>query len=353
MSPADRTPISNRGIYQEIVKLQESGRAAALATPIRLGGSVPFARDSKLLVRDDGSIMGTVGGGLLEAEVLRQAPEVIAADTPRVLEFDLTQDQAAGAGMICGGRCVVLIEPVRPDRAAEVYAAAARAEAEGGRAAIITVLPDEGPVRKLALLPDGLLVGSRGDAGTDKALAELAEQCAAKEEPCFVEQPVRAHIQPIFSSPSLYIFGAGHVAIPLAHLADLVGFRTTVIDDRAEFANTPRFPQADQVLVAAVDDAFDELAIGDGAYVVAITRGHVMDEDVVARALRTPATYIGMIGSKRKVAAIRQRLRRRGFTDADLARLHAPIGIDIGAETVEEIAVSIVAELVAVRRGAS
>jgi xanthine dehydrogenase accessory factor len=352
MSPADRTRTSNRGIYHEIVSLQQSGRRAALATPIRLGGSVPFARDAKLLVRDDGSIMGTVGGGLLEAEVLRQAPEVIAADTPRVLEFDLTQDQAAGAGMICGGRCVVLIEPIRPDRAAEVYAAAARAEAEAGRAALITILPDEGGFSKLALLPDGLLVGSSGDAETDKAVRELAERCSANEEPCFVEQPVRTYIQPLVSSPSLYIFGAGHVAIPVAHLADLVDFRVIVIDDRAEFANTQRFPRADQVLVATVEDAFAKLAIGEGAYVVAITRGHVMDEDVVAHALRTPATYIGMIGSKRKVATIRQRLLRRGFSDADLARLHAPIGIDIAADTVEEIALSIVAEVIAVRRGA-
>jgi xanthine dehydrogenase accessory factor len=352
MSPADRVPISNRGIYQEIVTLQHAGRAAALAMPIRLGGSVPFAPDSKLLIRDDGSLMGTVGGGLLEAEVVRQAAEVIAADAPRVLEFDLTENQAAGAGMICGGRCVVLIEPVAPDRAVEVYAAAARAEAEAARAALITVLADEGPFHKLALQPDGTLIGSTGDDAVDAALRESAEQCAIKEEPCFVEQPVRAHIQPIFSSPSLYIFGAGHIAIPLAHLAALVGFRTTVIDDRAEFANTPRFPQADGVLVAAVDDAFAELAIGDGAYVVAITRGHVMDEEVVARALRTAARYIGMIGSKRKVAAIRQRLRRRGFSEAELTRLHAPIGVEIGAETVEEIAVSIVAQLIAVRRGA-
>ena len=353
MSPADPTRIANRGIYHEIVRLQQAGRRAALATPLRLGGSVPFGRQSKLLVRDDGSTQGTIGGGLLEAEVLRQAPEVIATDKARVLEFDLTQDDAADGGMICGGRCAVLIEPIRPDRAAEVYAAAARSEGAGERAAVITILPDRGAVRKLALLPGGLLVGSSGDADTDRALRQLAEGCTARETPCLVEEPVRIHIQPVFCSPSLYIFGAGHVAIPVAHLANLVGFRTTVIDDRAEFANAQRFPMADQVLVTTVKEAFDKLPIGEDAYVVAITRGHVMDEEVVAHSLRAPAKYIGMIGSKRKVAAICERLRRRGFSDADVARLHAPIGIDIGAETVEEIALSIVAELVAVRRGSS
>jgi len=353
MSFADRTQISNRGIYQEIVRLQQAGRRAALATPLRLSGSVPLVRQSRLLVRDDGSTQGTVGGGLLEAEVLRQAPDVIAADEPRVLEFDLTQDDAAGAGMICGGRCAVLIEPVRPDRAAEVYAAAAHAEAAGERAAIITILPDQGAVRKLVLLESGLLVGSSGDAEADRALRQLAEGCTARETPWLVEEPVRVHIQPVFSSPPLYIFGAGHIAIPLARLADLVDFRTTVIDDRAEFANLERFPMAEQVLVTTVKDAFNDLPIGESAYVVAITRGHAMDEDVVAHALRTPAKYVGMIGSKRKVAAVCERLRRRGFSVADVARIHAPIGIDIGAETVEEIALSIVAELVAVRRGSS
>lgn len=352
MSSADRTRTSDRGIYQEIVRLQQSGHGAALATPVRLSGSVPFGHQSMLLVRDDGSAMGTVGGGLLEAEVLRQAPEVMATDKPRVIEFDLTQDQAAGAGMICGGRCAVLIEPIRPDRAEEVYAAVARAEAEGTRAVLMTMLPDQGPFRKLALLPDGELVGSSGDAATDKALSELADRYAATEQPCLVEAPVRIVIQPIVSAPSLYVFGAGHIAIPVAHLAHLVGFRVAVIDDRAEFADGQRFPQVDQVLVATVDDAFDALAISESAYVVSVTRGHVMDEEVVARALRTSARYIGMIGSKRKVAAIRRRLLKRGFSRDDFARLHAPIGVDIGAETVEEIAVSIVAELVAVRRAA-
>jgi len=366
MSSADHTQATDRGIYHEIVRLQQSGRRAALATPIRLSGSVPFSHQSKLLVRDDRSSQGTVGGGVLEAEVLRQAPEVIASDQPRVLEFDLTQDDAAASGMICGGRCAVLIEPIRPDRATEAFAAAARAEvarsadrhggpsglvAEGGPAVLIAVLPDDCPFSKLALLPGGHLIGSSGDAETDRVLGELAQRCAATEQPCFVEEPVRAFIQPVFSSPSLYVFGAGHIAIPVAHVADLVGFRVAIIDDRVEFANRQRFPQADRVLVAPVDDAFGSLAIGEDAYVVAITRGHVMDEEVVARALRADVKYIGMIGSKRKVASIRQRLRRLGFDAAEIARLHAPIGLDIGAETVEEIALSIVAELVAVRRG--
>ena len=351
MSYADGALSSNRGVYREIVRLQQIGQRAALATPVRLSGSVPCGSQSKLLVREDGSILGTIGGGLLEAEALQQAPKALAADKPLLLDFELTQDEASKAGMICGGTCTILIEPIRPGRKVEVYAAAAKCEADGTGIVLITVLPDQGPFHKLALLPGGALVGSTGDAGTDKLLREMAERRGIKEEPCCVEEPFRVCIQSVCSLPSLYIFGAGHIAIPVERLAGLVGFRTTVIDDRGEFANVERFPRANQVLAATTDEAFRKLPIDAGAYIVAITRGHFLDEEVVAQALRTPAKYIGMIGSKRKVAAIRQRLRERGFGEADIARLYAPIGVDIGAETVEEIALSIVAELVAVRRG--
>lgn len=353
MSCAAGTLKSNRGIYHEITRLQQVGQRAALATPVRLSGSVPCANQSRLLIRQDGSFLGTIGGGLLEAEVLQNAPRVIAADKPLLLEFNLTQDEASKAGMICGGACTVLIEPIQPGRATEVYSAAAQSEANGSRVVLITVLSDQHCFHKLALLPDGVLVGSTGDANVDAVVRELAEQYGTGEEPNLVEEPFGVCLQPLCSPPSLYIFGAGHIAVPVAHLAVLVGFRTTIIDDRGEFADVRRFPHADQVLTATLDEAFDELPIGEGAYVVSITRGHQLDEEVVAHALRTPARYIGMIGSKRKVEAIRQRLRDRDFGETDIARLHAPIGIDIGAETVEEIALSIVAELVAVRRSRS
>jgi xanthine dehydrogenase accessory factor len=341
----------SRGVYQEIVKLQQTGHRAALATPAQISGSTPCCNQSRLLIAEDGSILGTIGGGPLEAEVLRQAPNVIESDRPLLLDFDLSQNDTPDAGMICGGACTVLIEPIIPDRATEVYAAAAQSEADGTCITLIAALPDQDSFHKLALLADGTFVGSTGDAVTDTLLREMAERRGVTEEPCCVTEPFCVCIQSVASLPPLFIFGAGHIALPVAHLAELVGFRTAVIDDRCEFANAQRFPQANQVLAATVDEAFGKLVIDAGAYVVAITRGPALDEEVVARALRTPAKYIGMIGSKRKVATIRQLLRERGFGEADIARIHAPIGIDIGAETVEEIALSIVAELVAVRRG--
>ena len=349
MSSAPRSPSSSLGLFAEVVRLQQAGRAAVLATPLTYRGSVPLTQSSRLLYRDDGSLQGTIGGGALEARVLDVAPQAMNEDQARVLDFDLSQDEAARTGMICGGRCSVLLEPVRPGRNEEAFAAAARAEAQGRPVALITLLSPEDFPKKLACTLEEGLVGSTGDADLDEALGWAAQAALAEGTSRPIEDPA-AHVDVILPQPPAFIFGAGHISLILAHLADLVGFRVVVTDDRQEFANRPRFPTAHQVLVATVEAAFDSLGIGKDGYVVAVTRGHAMDEDVVAGALRTEARYIGMIGSRRKVAAVMGRLRERGFSEQDLARVHAPIGLDINADTVEEIAVSILAQLIAVRR---
>ena len=342
-------PSSSRGAFAEIARLQKEGRRSVLATLLFSAGSVPLSLQSKLVLRDDGSIMGTVGGGALEARVLVAAREAIGGEEARVLDFELSQSEAVEGGMICGGRCTLLVEPVAPGREADVFAAIARAEAAGEPVVVITLLSPETRPSKLALTDGGRLLGEV-DPSIASALREGAERALAAERPEVVEAPVKAHFDPLLPRPTAYIFGGGHVALPVAHLADLVGFRVVVIDDRAEFADRERFPRADQVVVTPVAEAFRRLGVGEDGYVVTITRGHAMDEEVAAEALRTPARYIGMIGSKRKVAAVLERLRKRGFSESDLARIHAPIGIDIHSETVEEIAVSIVAEMIAVRR---
>jgi xanthine dehydrogenase accessory factor len=346
-------PSSLTGILAEVVRLQAAGRKGVLASPFWSLGSVPVSAWAKLLMRDDGSTLGTVGGGALEAEVLRAAPEVLREGRPRLLTFDLTASQAADAGMICGGRCAILLEPIAPGSGEEVFAAAARAEAAGEPIVIVTVLDAEAGLTRMAVRPGGAQLGTTGEATADEALVKEALAALAEGRPRHIEQPVTAHIEPLLPRPSLFIFGGGHIALPLAHMAEIIGFRVTVIDDREEFANRQRFPSAEQVVVAEVAHAFRDLRVGSDGYVVAVTRGHLMDEEVVAQALRTPARYIGMIGSKRKVAAVLDRLRQRGFSQHDLARVHAPIGLRIGADSVEEIAVSILAELIQERRRAA
>ena len=254
-------------IYEEIVKLRKQGRRGAVATIVNVRGSIPSFKTAKMLVRDDGSIAGTIGGGCVEAEVWQAAREVMESEKPRSLTFNLNQDPKYDTGLVCGGTLDIFIEPV---------------------------------------LPPALL----------------------------------------------YIFGAGHVAVNLYKTAQNAGFDVTVIDDRAAYANRERFPEAQEVIVEDFDQATARLAPNHSAYIVIVTRGHRDDMRVLRWAVRTQARYIGMIGSKRKTIAIFRELTQEGIAAELFERVHAPVGLDIGAVTPEEIAVAITAELIAIRRHA-
>jgi len=253
-------------IYEEIVKLRREGRRGAVATIVSVRGSIPSFRTAKMLVRDDGSIVGTIGGGCVEAEVWQVAREVMEEQKPRSLTFNLNNNPKYDTGLVCGGTLEIFVEPV---------------------------------------LPPALL----------------------------------------------YIFGAGHVAYSLYQIAQIAGFDITVIDDRESYANTERFPTARQVLADDFERACAQLEITDSAYIVIVTRGHRDDMRVLRWAVNTPARYIGMIGSKRKVITTYKELEKEGISLAKFENVHAPIGLEIGAITPEEIAVSIVAEMIALRRG--
>jgi len=254
-------------IYQEIVKVREEGKEAALVTIVSTTGSTPREEGAKMLVRPDGSIAGTIGGGSLEAQVIEEAVTVIKMGKPKHLHMSLTAEEAGEAGMICGGVLEIFIEP-------------------------------------------------------------------------------------IVTSPALFIFGGGHISLPLSQTAKTLGFKVTVIDDRAEFASSERFPEAEAVLAEDFTQAFPRLKIDKSSYIVIVTRGHQHDELVLEWAIGTPARYIGMIGSKTKVATIYSHLKAKGVSQQVLDGVHSPIGLEIGAQTPEEIAVSILAEIIKVRRSA-
>jgi xanthine dehydrogenase accessory factor len=252
-------------LYEEIVALRRAGRKGALATITSVRGSIPSFRTAKMLVRDDGSIVGTIGGGCVEADVWQAAREVMEQEKPRSLSFDLNNNPSYDTGLVCGGTLEVFIEPILP--------------------------PAE-----------------------------------------------------------LFIFGAGHVAINLSKVASLAGFGVSVIDDRDAYASRERFPEARQILAEDFDAALAKLEIPEHAYIVIVTRGHRDDMRVLRWAVDQPAQYIGMIGSKRKVLSIYKELEKEGVPAARFERINAPIGLEIGAVTPEEIAVAIVAEMIAVRR---
>jgi xanthine dehydrogenase accessory factor len=254
-------------IYEEIVKLRREGRRGAVATIVNVRGSIPSFKTAKMLVRDDGSIVGTIGGGCVEADVWQAARQVMEEEKPRTLTFNLNQDPKYDTGLVCGGTLDIFIEP---------------------------------------LLPQALL----------------------------------------------YIFGAGHVSVSLYTAANSAGFNVTVIDDRATYANRERFPEAQDVIAEDFDQALARLAPTEAAYIVIVTRGHRDDMRILRWAVQTKARYVGMIGSKRKTIGIFRELQKEGLPANLFERVYAPIGLDIGASTPEEIAVSITAELIAVRRKA-
>jgi len=254
-------------VYDEIPRLRRLGQKSAIATIVQVRGSIPSYESAKMLVREDGSMVGTIGGGCVEAEVWNAAREVIETEKPKHLTFNLGQDAAYDNGLICGGQLDIFIEPVIPP-------------------------------------------------------------------------------------PRAFIFGAGHISKSLSRVASLAGFATNIIDNRDTFANRDRFPEADEIFAAEYEDVFPKLVIHETSYIIIVTRGHRDDMRVLRWAVDTQARYIAMIGSKRKVIGVVKELEKEGVARSLLERIFAPMGLEIGAISPEEIAISVVAEMIAVRRNA-
>jgi xanthine dehydrogenase accessory factor len=328
--------------------LLESGEEFASVVLLGTSGSSPRHSGAAMLVKADGSIVGTIGGGPLEATVISDAVDVITAKRNKVYEFESAQ-----LGMICGGSGVALLEYVGPGRPQTVAFLRTVVDLlrSGRKGWLVTVLPgnDDATVRKCLIDAEGTISG-------DPVCSEEAAQTLVKRggtyDRILAEVEGSAYVQPLGEQGTAYIFGAGHCGQKLATVLATIGFSTVIVDDRAEFANAERFPTADRIVVPdSFSGAVDTLGIDEQSYVVIVTRGHAHDRDVLAQALHTPARYLGMIGSKNKVAQTYEILREQGFTDDELCRVHAPIGVAIGAETPEEIAISIAAQLIRVRAG--
>ena len=252
-------------VYEELIRERDAGRNCALAVIVNATGSIPSYETAKMLVREDGSIVGTVGGGAGEGAVIREAKEAMAAGRPRMVSFDLHENPRMDLGMVCGGSLDVFIEVIRP-------------------------------------------------------------------------------------VPVAYLFGAGHVGCLTAQAAKLARIQVEVIDDRPEFANKERFPDARSIHAGETEASLAALKPNSHSLIFIATRGHASDARVLRWAVDTPAAYIGMIGSRRKVQFVYGNLKMDGVSDEQFARVHAPVGLDIGAVTPEEIAISVVAEMVATIR---
>jgi len=250
-------------IYEEILRLKKEGRSSAIATIVQCTGSSPQKEGAKMLVRDDGSTVGTLGGGCIEAEVVQASLITIKDGSPLTIPFELTEKHG---GLVCGGKVLVYIEPIIPD-------------------------------------------------------------------------------------PHLVILGAGHVGKALSKVARFTGFRVTVVDDRGEYANRDKIPDAHDTVVSNFESVFLEVPVDKSTFLVIATRGHNHDLDALKAALKTEARYIGLLGSKRKKALLFKTLKDEGFSQTDIGRVIIPVGLPIGSVTPEEIAISIMAQIIKYRRG--
>jgi xanthine dehydrogenase accessory factor len=335
------------------LSLLENGEGFAWLTIIDNLGSSPRHIGSSMLVRADGTIAGTIGGGALEGAAIRAAAQVIETRESRLMEYNLTNNDSANLGMICGGTGVVLIDYMNPaNEAVKGYYAALLGLVESGRKGwAVIALPEKAAegwtARNCLVGADGLVAGDPTCSVDD--LLELVKKGGTYDR--IIEGgSARTFVQPIGLQGAAYIFGAGHCGEKLAPVLSTVGFYTVVVDDRPEFANATRFPSADRIVVPeSFEGVVEQLPIDEDSYVVIVTRGHMHDRTVLKQALATTAGYVGMIGSRKKIAETFRALTEDGVTPEDIARVHAPIGISIGAETPEEIAVSIAAEVIQIR----
>lgn len=305
--------------HQLIADFAAAKKQFAVITILRSRGSVPRSAGTKAIVDAQGAIWGTIGGGQLEAKVRQLAVESIASQQPKLLDFPFAGDDATENVPVCGGAMLLLIDPTA-HRHADTYARAAEATRSRRRVRLLTSIAEN--ATQVQLDPE--------IQPSDSALTEL-----------------------LLPPPRLLIVGGGHVGQALARQAHTVGFEIILFEDRPEFASPDRFPASTRIHTAPVTESLASFPTDVDTYIALVSRGHLVDSAALAACIHKPAAFIGMMGSRRKIALLRKHfLENHLATEADLARLHAPIGLDIGAETVEEVAASIVAQLISIRRKA-
>lgn len=313
-------------VWRAAADLIRDGASGALATVARARGSTPVPPGTKMLVGGEGRLLGSVGGGCVEADVVVAALTAQASREPILLTHHLNADLAGDLGLSCGGTVDIFVEPLLATDA-YVRVLDRAASAESGLVRTATAWHD-GPVKTF----EELAPGDRG------AAASLTRDGRYVEERLSL-------------APRVFVFGAGHVGTAIAHAAGAAGFRVVIIDDRAEYADAARFPDGMHVLAGDVETALARYPLTAADAVVIATRGHRNDAGILERIATSAAGYVGLLGSKRKKAVVTKGLTKAGIPAASLTRVRVPVGLAIGAITPEEIAVSVVAELIAWRRG--
>jgi len=345
-------------VIEETIRLLEKNEPCVLATVVRTKGMTPQKAGAKQLIRQDGSSIGTLGGGCVEGDIWFYAKEMLREKSgPQFRDYYLNEDVAAKDGLVCGGTMYFFIEPFWQPQEYLPFANEITNAYQGGQpVSLATVVsgPDgKGLGQKVLIRQDGTTFGSLEN---EKLLAEVIKvgrKLAAfgKNQIVQSEDGAEVYVEGFTTPPTLVIMGGGHVGRTIYNLALTLGFRIYVIDDRPEFSNKERFPQAVETIVADFEKGLNSVPVHFNTFILVATRGHRYDDAATQSAIKTKARYIGLLGSKRKNLMIFRDLLKNGISLDRIREINAPVGLNIGALTPEELAVSIMAEIIKCIRG--
>ncbi len=348
-------------LFEPLDQLARAGGAAAFAVLVSTRGTTPRKEGARMWVGEGGRILGSVTiGGCVDAQVIEEAEAVLAEGRSRLLELSLGDEEAWEIGLSCGGTVEVFIEPVgadRPEALALYQALRARVE-KGGCGALVTLLEGRAAGAKLLLLDDGTVSGSLGDPALDAEARAVAQTVMGRGASCTVPLAspagrIRAFVEVHAPPLTLVVIGAGHVAMALARLARPLGFRIVVVDARPRFATPERFPEVDQLLVGIPSEIVEAMPLTPATAVALVAHDYKFDLPILRHVLASPAGYVGMLGSSRRGKGILALLQEEGVPEEALRRVRVPIGLDLGGESAEEIALAILAEILSARYGGS
>ena len=347
-------------VFREAKTQLEKGQPVVVATVVRTKGSTPQKPGAKLLVRNDGSGVGTLGGGCVEGDIWFAAKELMKrGGSAQYRDYQLNEDLAAQDGLVCGGTMYFLIDPVYSSDKYLSYADEINRAYEGeSSVALASLLKPateslDSTGAKLFIRDDGTTEGTLGSVELDSEAVSKSSDLMVhgNNEYVISDNGAEYFIEAYTTPPQLVLCGGGHVSNAIAPMAKKLGFRVFITDDRKEFANKERFPEADMLVDLKPEDAFPELPINRNTFIIIATRGHRYDNVALAAAVDTSARYVGLLGSKRKTVLIYEDLIRSGVDVERVKQIRSPVGLDIHARTPDEIAVSIIAEILMFKLG--
>ena len=343
-----------REIVEDIKKWKSQNKAVAIATIVKANGSPMRPIGSKMAVTTDNQITGSVTGGCIEGAVYDEAQEVITSGKPKMLRYGVVSEERPWEiGLSCGSSLSVFVESLQTEAWQQSVNPIMDVLSKNELMACVTLFDGDNAGSKLLVWPDGHSQGTLGSPELDKSAQKAAMNQLITRDPKAVKlsEEIEAFVDIYIPPARLIIVGAGHIGIPLVGLAKVLGFRTIVVDPRSAYANRERFPDVDELILEWPSEAIEKLNPDQGTFIAVVSHDDKLDNPALAAALKSKAAYVGVLGTKRNVPKRLDALRELGVTEEQLARLHAPIGLEIGAVQPEEIALSVLAEIVAVHHG--